>query len=74
MTVGFDGIALSLLPALFFALGVQCLNRGLAFADSRTGTVIDIVTTTTIYWLLAPFFLETGHWATPATAKSIASL
>jgi drug/metabolite transporter (DMT)-like permease len=72
VSVGADGILLSLLPALFFALGIQCLNRGLAYADSRTGTLIDIATTAVVYWLLAPFYLKTEHWLTWATAIFIA--
>ena len=60
MSVGADAIILSLLPSLFFAFGVQFLNRGLAYADSRTGTMLDIATTATIYWLLAPFYIESS--------------
>lgn len=68
MSVGSDAIVLALLPALFFALGIQCLNRGLAYADSRTGTLIDISTTAVIYWLMAPFYLDASYWPTTAAA------
>lgn len=51
---------------MFFALGIQFLNLGLRYADSQTGTLIDIGATAAFYWLLSPFFIERWYWLTPA--------
>ena len=55
-------VAQSLGAAILFAVGIQFLNLGLRHGDSRTGTLIDIGTTTFFYWLLSPIFLKQGHW------------
>ena len=52
----------SLGAAILFAVGIQFLNLGHRHGDSRTGTLIDIGTTTFFYWLLSPIFLKQGHW------------
>lgn len=65
-------VVLSLAAAGFFALGVQFLNLGLPYADSRTGTLIDIGSTAIFYWLLSPTFLKAEYWFTPATLIFVA--
>ena len=51
-------VAQSLGAAILFAVGIQFLNLGLRHGDSRTGTLIDIGTTTFFYLLLSPIFLN----------------
>ncbi|MEQ8398003.1 EamA family transporter [Thalassobaculum sp.] len=48
----------ALVAALLFALGDQCQYLGVRTLDSRSGTMISIVTSTACFWLLAPFLLD----------------
>ena len=51
----------ALAAALAFAVGDQCQYLGLRSLDSRSGTMISIVTSTACFWLLAPFLLDIGY-------------
>jgi drug/metabolite transporter (DMT)-like permease len=57
---------LALLSAFLFALGVQLTRQGVVHTDSPTGTMIQIGTATVLYWLAAPFALESWYWLQPA--------
>jgi len=59
-------VVLSLTAAFFFAAGIQALNQGLRYADSRVGTLIDIATATVFFWLLSPLYLKTEYWLSSA--------
>ncbi len=61
-------VALSLASAFLFALGMQVQNLGLGHADPRSGTLVNIATTCLMYWLVAPFFVESWYWLTEAAA------
>jgi drug/metabolite transporter (DMT)-like permease len=57
---------LALTSAFLFALSIQIQNLGLGHADPRSGALVNIGSTAAVYWLLAPFFIETAYWLTPA--------
>tara|TARA_R110002167_G_scaffold211735_1_gene416323 strand:- start:186 stop:1073 length:888 start_codon:yes stop_codon:yes gene_type:complete len=57
---------LALCSAVLFALSIQLSNLGLRDIDSTTGVLIQISMTTTMYWLLAPWFVESAYWFTGA--------
>lgn len=59
---------LALASAFLFALSIQIQNLGLVHAGPRSGALVNIGSTAVIYWLLAPFFIETSYWLNPATA------
>ncbi len=59
---------LALASAFLFALSIQIQNLGLGHADPRSGALVNIGTTAVVYWLLAPFFLETSYWLTSSAA------
>lgn len=58
--------AFALLAAFLFAVGSQLQAIGLATIDSRNGTAIGIATSALCFWLVAPWFLETRHFANTA--------
>lgn len=47
--------------ALLFATGDQFQNIGLRSLDSRSGTMIAVVTSAACYWLLAPWLLDVSY-------------
>ncbi len=51
----------ALAAALTFAIGDQCQYLGVRSLDSRSGTMISIVTSTACFWLLAPFLLDLSY-------------
>ncbi len=57
---------LAFTSAFLFAVSVQFQNLGLRYADSRTGTLIQILAATALYWLLTPWFLLSTYWFTSA--------
>jgi len=57
------GAALALAAALLFGTGMQFTRLGLRSVDSQRGTLLTIATSTTLYWLAAPWLLETSFWA-----------
>jgi len=59
---------LALASAFLFALSIQIQNLGLGHAEPRSGALINIATTAVVYWLLAPFYLETAYWLTSSAA------
>jgi drug/metabolite transporter, DME family len=59
---------LALASAFLFALSIQVQNLGLGHADPRSGALVNIGATAAVYWLFAPFFVETIFWLTPAAA------
>ncbi len=48
----------ALVAAVLFAVGDQFQYLGVRSLDSRSGTMISIVTSTLCFWLLAPFLLD----------------
>jgi len=52
----------ALAAAMAFAIGDQCQYMGVRSLDSRSGTMISILTSTACFWLLAPFLLDLSHW------------
>ena len=59
-------ILLALISATLFAISIQVLHQGLRYTDSETGSLQQIFATTTCYWILAPWLLESWYWLTPA--------
>lgn len=57
---------LALCSAFLFALSIQIANLGLRDMDSSVGVLIQIGITTTIFWLLSPWFIEAWFWLTGA--------
>src|SRR2546423_9617675 len=55
-----------LASAFLFALSNHFTNMGLERSDARSGTLVSIATSAVVYWLLAPFFLESWYWLTTA--------
>jgi drug/metabolite transporter, DME family len=60
--VPFYGLA----SAFLFALSNHFTNMGLERSDARSGTLVSIATSAIVYWLFAPFFLESWYWLTTA--------
>jgi len=58
-------ILLALTSATLFAISIQVLHQGLRYTDSETGSLQQIFATTTCYWLLAPWLMESWYWLTP---------
>jgi len=58
---------LALTSAFLFALSIQVQSLGLDLVDSRSGALINIGATTTMYWLLSPFFIDSSYWFAEAT-------
>ena len=59
-------ILLALISATLFAISIQVLHQGLRYTDSETGSLLQIFVTTTCYWILAPWLMESWYWLTPA--------
>lgn len=72
MTGNFS-VSLALVAALLFAFGNQFARLGLRYADSRTATMCQILVGTTLYWIAAPFYLESWYWTSAAIPWLVAS-
>lgn len=59
-------VILALVSAFFFGLAKQIQNLGLKYTHPRDGTLIAIVSTTLMFWLLSPIFLKASYWLSPA--------
>ena len=59
-------ILLALTSATLFAISIQVLHQGLRYTDSETGSLQQIFATTTCYWILAPWLMESWYWLAPA--------
>ena len=53
---------LALLAAVLFGTGMQFTRLGLRTIDPQLGTLLTIVSSTVLYWLAAPWFLDARHW------------
>jgi drug/metabolite transporter (DMT)-like permease len=58
----------ALISAFLFALTNHFQSLGLRGADARSGSLVNIASGTVMYWLIAPFFLESWYWLTWACA------
>ncbi len=54
----------ALCSAFLFALSNHFTNIGLEGTDARSGTLVSIAASAAIYWLFAPFFVESWYWLT----------
>ena len=54
----------ALCSAFLFALSNHFTNIGLEGTDARSGTLVSIAASAIVYWLLAPFFVESWYWLT----------
>ncbi len=61
-------ILLSLLSAGLFSVSILVLHQGLRYADSESGSLIQISATALCYWLFAPWLVESWMWLTSAAA------
>ncbi len=59
---------LAITSAFLFALSIQVQNLGLGHAEPRPGVIVNIGTTALVFWIFAPFVVETSYWLTTATA------
>ena len=69
MDINNDSLAsiLAISSGFLFALSIQIQNLGLQDIDSRTGAVISILATTVVYWMAAPFLIESSYWLESGT-------
>jgi drug/metabolite transporter (DMT)-like permease len=58
----------ALISAFLFALTNHLQNRGLQGSDARSGSLVNIAAGAVIYWVFAPFYLESWYWFTGACA------
>ena len=58
-------VVLALLAAVLFAFGNQCSRVAMRYTDSQTATLFQIGVSTTLYWLISPFYLEMSLWSSP---------
>ncbi|MDP4795953.1 MAG: DMT family transporter [Rhodospirillales bacterium] len=63
---------MALIAAFLFALGGQLQNIGLQQVDPRTGTMLTIGSSTTMYWLASPFLLHPEYFLQPAALIFVA--
>ncbi len=54
----------ALCSAFLFALSNHFTNIGLEGTDARSGTLVSIAASAAIYWVFAPFFVESWYWLT----------
>ncbi len=59
-------ILLSLISAGLFSFSILVLHQGLRYADSESGSLIQITATAVCYWLFAPWLVESWMWLTTA--------
>ena len=58
----FFPVVLALTAAMLFALGNQLSRLALRSVDSQTAVMWQIGISVSIYWLAAPFYLESWYW------------
>ena len=58
-------VLLALTAAWLFAFGQHFARIALRYTDSQTAVLYQIGTSTLLYWLLAPFYLEGHYWSSP---------
>lgn len=58
----------ALISAFLFALTNHLQSIGLRGSDARSGSLVNIAAGAVMYWLLAPFYLESWFWLTGACA------
>lgn len=58
-------VVLALIAAVLFAFGDQCSRVAMRYTDSQTATFFQIGVSTTLYWLISPFYLEMSFWSSP---------
>lgn len=56
-------LVFALAAAIAFAVGDQFQGRGVLALDSRSGTLVSILTSTACFWVLAPFLLHPAELA-----------
>jgi uncharacterized membrane protein len=54
----------ALCSAFLFALSNHFTNIGLEGTDARSGTLVSIAASAAIYWIFAPYFVESWYWLT----------
>ncbi len=59
---------LALGSAVLFAVGIQLARLGLRHTDSQSAALIQIGSSTLVYWAGAAWFVESYYWLLPATA------
>jgi drug/metabolite transporter (DMT)-like permease len=59
-------IALALFAALLFALGNQTSRHALNYAAPARVTCYQIGVSVALYWIAAPFYMQTAYWLSPA--------
>lgn len=52
----------ALASAFLFGLSSHFINLGLDGSDARSGTLVSIAASALVYWVLAPFFVESWYW------------
>ena len=60
-------LLLALTSAFLFALSIQVQSLGLDLVDFRSGTLVNIGTTTLIYWVVSPLIIDSYYWFAKAT-------
>lgn len=61
------------MAAVLFAVGNQMSRLALRHTDSRTATLYQIGVGVLIYWLAAPFYLESWYWSAAAMPWLVAA-
>ena len=64
----YTAAAYALISAFLFALTNHLQSIGLRCSDARSGSLVNIAAGAVMYWLLAPFYLESWFWLTGACA------
>jgi len=62
---------LALVSAFFFGLAKQIQNLGLGYTNPRDGTLIAIASTTLLFWLLSPLYLQADYWFNPVVLSFV---
>ena len=61
-------VLLALTAAWLFAFGQHFARIALRHTDSQTAVLFHIGTSSLLFWLLSPFYLESHYWSSPAVA------
>lgn len=59
-------VTLSLVAAAIFAFGAQCTRLGLRTLNAQSGALVSIGAATVLYWMAAPWLLESHYWSSDA--------
>ena len=62
---------LALVSAFFFGLAKQIQNLGLGYTNPRDGTLIAIASTTLLFWLFSPLYLQADYWFNPVVLSFV---